>query len=104
MYEQNELNPFLRTSAAISALREKRYQESNNTFDAFSKAALMGTKAYGQSQGTIPLTGQTGGGAPQGGTPQTGGGSGMGGNWQNQIGGSYGGGYYDPYLQTWIPG
>lgn len=39
-YEQNELNPFLRTSAAISALREKRYQESNNAFDAFSNAAM----------------------------------------------------------------
>lgn len=42
VYEQNELNPFLRTSAAISALREKRYQESNNTFDAFAKAGQAG--------------------------------------------------------------
>lgn len=36
MYRENELNPFLRTSAAISALREKRYKESNNTFNAFA--------------------------------------------------------------------
>jgi hypothetical protein len=41
MYRENQLNPFLRTSAAISALREKRYQESNNTFDAFAKAGQV---------------------------------------------------------------
>lgn len=46
-YEQNELNPFLRTSAAISALREKRYQESNNMFDAFGKTLMAGVNLLG---------------------------------------------------------
>jgi hypothetical protein len=50
MYTQNQLNPFLRTSAAISALREKRYQESNNTFDAFANAARVGGQ-FGSAAG-----------------------------------------------------
>jgi hypothetical protein len=50
MYQENQLNPFLRTSAAISALREKRYQESNNTFDAFAKAAQVGGQ-FGSAAG-----------------------------------------------------
>lgn len=50
MYRENQLNPFLRTSAAISALREKRYQESNNTFDAFAKAAQVGGQ-FGSAAG-----------------------------------------------------
>lgn len=54
MYEQNELNPFLRTSAAISALREKRYQESNNMFDAFSSAAAVGGNMFSQGMGQAP--------------------------------------------------
>lgn len=61
-YEQNELNPFLRTSAAISALREKRYQESNNAFDAFSNAAMTaagGIKGSGNVK--IPKGTLTGG-------------------------------------------
>jgi hypothetical protein len=48
MHEQNELNPFLRTSAAISALREKRYQESNNTLDSFANAAVAGGNMFAQ--------------------------------------------------------
>jgi hypothetical protein len=50
MYRENQLNPFLRTSAAISALREKRYQESNNTFDAFAKAGQVGGQ-FGSAAG-----------------------------------------------------
>jgi hypothetical protein len=103
MYEQNELDPFLRTSAAISALREKRYQESNNTFDAFAQLGMTAAGGIDAANGVQP------GGLPGGITNMlsslpTGGGSGMGGTWQNQIGGSFGGGYYDPYLQTWVPG
>jgi len=37
-YEQNQLNPFLRTSAAISALREKRYQQINNMTEGIYNA------------------------------------------------------------------
>jgi len=121
MYEQNELNPFLRTSAAISALREKRYQESNNMFDAFGNVAgtliggFGGGGGGGGMTGAMPgvqanaaanaITNATSMQASQfGNYGNPAGGSGMGANWQGQIGGSFGGGYYDPNLQTWIPG
>ena len=122
-YEQNELNPFLRTSAAISALREKRYQESNNAFDAFAKVGMTAAGGLGGGTGgldsftntqnainsaTNAANSITNAGSMQnsqlGNYGNPAGGSGMGGQWQNQVGGSFGGGYYDPYLQTWIPG
>lgn len=128
MYREEELNPFLRTSAAISALREKRYKESNNAFDAFSNlgqiaaggitqfgggggGGLGGVLGGGGDMGSIASSAAnaiTGAGSMQnsqfGNYGNPAGGSGMGANWQNQIGGSYGGGYYDPSTQTWIPG
>jgi hypothetical protein len=123
-YQQNQLNPFLRTSAAISALREKRYQESNNAFDAFSNAAMTAAGGVGgggganmgsfmNAQNAISSANNAAGSITNAGSMQNSqlgnygnpaGGSGMGGQWQNQIGATYGGGYYDPYLQTWIPG
>lgn len=119
-YEQNQLNPFLRTSAAISALREKRYQESNNAFDAFSNLGMMAAGNVGAggggmgdfslptSQANAAASAITNASSMQnsqlGNYGNPAGGSGMGSQWQNQIGGTYGGGYYDPYLQTWIPG
>lgn len=48
-YEQNVLNPFLRSSAAISALREKRYQEADNAFNSFAQAASSGVSAAGNA-------------------------------------------------------
>jgi hypothetical protein len=126
MYRENELNPFLRTSAAISALREKRYKESNNTFNAFSNLGQivaggitqfggggggLGGGGGGGDMGSIASSAAnaiTGAGSMQnsqfGNYGNPAGGSGMGANWQNQIGGSYGGGYYDPSTQTWNPG
>jgi hypothetical protein len=60
-YEQNVLNPFLRTSAAISALRQKRYQESNLAFDAFANVARAGGGMMGGIGGkTTTTTGNTG--------------------------------------------
>jgi len=111
----------LRTSAAISALREKRYQESNNMFDAFGNVAgtliggFGGGGGGGGMTGAMPgvqanaaanaITNATSMQASQfGNYGNPAGGSGMGANWQGQIGGSFGGGYYDPNLQTWIPG
>jgi hypothetical protein len=113
----------LRTSAAISALQEKRYKESNNTFNAFGSLAQTvggGITQFGGGGGlggggfdigsVAPSAANAimGAGSMQnsqfGNYGNPAGGSGMGANWQNQIGGSYGGGYYDPYLQTWIPG
>lgn len=51
MYRENELNPFLRTSAAISALREKRYKEANNTFNAFANLAQTAVGGIGMFGG-----------------------------------------------------
>lgn len=73
MYRENELNPFLRTSAAISALREKRYQEGNNTFNAFSNLAQV----FGDNIGSF--VGGGGGGGDLAGTLGGGGGGGIGG-------------------------
>lgn len=61
MYRENELNPFLRTSAAISALREKRYKESNNTFNAFANLAQTAVGGIGMFGGGGGIGG--GGGA-----------------------------------------
>jgi hypothetical protein len=62
MYEQEELNPFLRTSAAISALREKRYKESNNTFNAFGNLAQIVGSGIAQFGGGAGGEGGGGGG------------------------------------------
>lgn len=51
MYRENELNPFLRTSAAISALREKRYKESNNIFNSFANLGQIAGSAITQFGG-----------------------------------------------------
>lgn len=54
-YTQNVLNPFLRTSAAISALRQKRYEESNQAFDSFANVLQAGGQIYGgMPGGTAP--------------------------------------------------
>jgi len=62
MYRENELNPFLRTSAAISALREKRYKESNNTFNAFGNLAQTVASGIAQFGGGAGGEGGGGGG------------------------------------------
>jgi hypothetical protein len=75
-YEQNVLNPFLRTSAAISALRRKRYQESNLAFDSFANVLQAGAGAInpasitdtgGGMAGNIAAGGGTSGGGTSGG-------------------------------------